>query len=51
MQKKLGEYWILASDIDEGSPEMDFVIGGVAAALGNPHVLVFPHLVQDMAIK
>ena len=41
VQKELGECWILASNIDEGSPEMDFVIGGVEAALGDLHMLVF----------
>lgn len=41
VQQELGEYWVLAADIDEGSPEIDFVIGGVEAALGDVHMLVY----------
>lgn len=41
VQQELGEYWVLAADIDEESPEMDFVIGSVEAALGDVHMLVY----------
>ena len=41
VQKELCESWVLTADIDEGSPEMVFVIGGVEADLGELHMLVF----------
>jgi len=41
VQRELGEYWCLAADIDEGSPEIDFVIGSVEAVLGDVHMLVY----------
>ena len=41
VQKELGEYWVLAADIDEGNPERDLVIGAIKAILGDVHMLVY----------